>query len=76
MAGKKHSKGRYFSYKEREANDLAHYRSHETLCGLLFKLSDRNPFAETEEDVTCQWCQKIMNKQEVAFNVLSVLKQL
>jgi len=68
MAGKKHKVGRYISSIERTGLAIPFdYRTSETLCGLLFKTTDRNPFAETEEDVTCQWCQKIMNQQEVDF---------
>lgn len=65
MSGKKHNIGRHISLIERAGLAIPEdYRSSETLCGLLFKRSDRNPFADTEDDITCQWCQKIMNKKE------------
>jgi hypothetical protein len=64
MAAKFHAEGRYWTYSERVVYGINNYRDHETLCGLHFKKSDRDPFAPTLEDVTCQWCQKIINKQE------------
>lgn len=61
MAGKKHNIGKFWSYSDRERLGITEYRTSETLCGLHFKETDRNPFAVTSEDVTCEWCLKIMN---------------
>jgi hypothetical protein len=75
MAGKKHKIGRFMPQWERIQHGINYtHRSCETLCGLLFRSDDRNPFAATEEDVTCQWCQRIMNKQEVNFTPKHILK--
>jgi hypothetical protein len=62
MAGKKHNIGRYIPFDQRQWMGKADHINSETLCGLWFKETDRNPFAETSEDVTCKWCLRIMNK--------------
>lgn len=64
MAGKLHSIGKYIPLEDRERNGyLKGYINSETLCGFLFKLTDRNPFPDTEEGVTCKLCLKIMNQK-------------
>jgi len=62
MAGKKHNIGRYITIEERRINKyLEAYNISETLCGMNFKKTDRNPFAATSDDVNCKKCLKIMN---------------